>query len=151
MFISSLKCVSRLGITLLALLSFSAFTRAQWTKVNNIPASTGPSTCLLLTDGTVICQATEGGKSWLRLTPDNTGNYENGTWTSLTDAAPTTASSVPRGYRRQLQLDGAWAITGTPRWNRHPILRQSCRKQRRRVPWSTTHQSYDVNRPAERE
>jgi hypothetical protein len=94
MFISSLKCVSRLGITLLALLSFSAFTRAQWTKVNNIPASTGPSTCLLLTDGTVMCQATEGGKSWLRLTPDNTGNYENGTWTNLTDAPQGTDNSV---------------------------------------------------------
>jgi Bacterial Ig-like domain (group 3) len=94
MFIPSLKCVSRLAITLLALLSFSAFTRAQWTKVNNIPASTGPSTCLLLTDGTVMCQATEGGKSWLRLTPDNTGNYENGAWTNLTDAPQGTDNSV---------------------------------------------------------
>jgi Bacterial Ig-like domain (group 3) len=94
MFIPSLKCVSRLGITLLALLSFSALARAQWTQVKNVPASTGPSTCLLLTDGTVMCQATEGGKSWLRLTPDNTGNYENGTWTSLTDAPQGTDTSV---------------------------------------------------------
>jgi hypothetical protein len=41
-----------------------------------------------------MCQATEGGKSWLRLTPDNAGNYENGTWSSFNDAPQGTDSSV---------------------------------------------------------
>jgi len=37
---------------------------------------------LLLTDGTVMA-ANYGGNAWYRLTPDSTGSYINGTWTTL--------------------------------------------------------------------
>ena len=57
-----------------------------WTAVTN----TAPNNCngvmLLLTDGTVICKDDAGtgqGTGWNRLTPDNTGSYVNGTWTSM--------------------------------------------------------------------
>jgi hypothetical protein len=41
---------------------------------------------LLLTDGNVICQES-GGKRWWRLTPDQQGNYVNGSWTPLAEMA----------------------------------------------------------------
>ncbi|MEU3076859.1 kelch repeat-containing protein [Streptomyces laurentii] len=42
------------------------------------------STMLLLTDGTVMCQA-QNTVHWWRLTPDATGSYTNGTWSALAD------------------------------------------------------------------
>ncbi len=47
------------------------------------------STALLLTDGTVICQAYRNS-SWFRLTPDSFGSYVNGMWTQI--------ASLPVGY-----------------------------------------------------
>jgi hypothetical protein len=47
----------------------------------------------MLTDGSVMCQAQEGGNGWLLLTPDNAGSYENGKWTSL-DIAPSGAAAL---------------------------------------------------------
>lgn len=53
------------------------------------PGSGAPDTALLLTDGTVImhdlCTV-----NWFRLTPDNTGSYRNGTWSSI--------AAMPSGY-----------------------------------------------------
>lgn len=95
-----------LGLTGLALLLLPSLARAQWTKVNNPPAGTNPSTCLLLTDGTVMCQSDELSKSWLRLTPDNTGSYENGKWTSFTDAPQGTDTSVKSGPPPAPQVSG---------------------------------------------
>lgn len=89
----SKRALTTLGIALFAFLVSPVLTRAQWNKVNNPPSGTNPSTCLLLTDGTVLCQANEGSKSWLRLTPNN-GSYENGTWTTLTDAPQGSDTSV---------------------------------------------------------
>ncbi len=88
----SLRISKTIAIAFVLLCSEVA--RAQWTQVNNVPAGTNPSTCLLLTDGTVMCQANEGGNGWLRLTPDNTGSYENGKWTSLDNAPQGTDSTV---------------------------------------------------------
>src|SRR5579871_6276952 len=115
-----------LGVVVL-LLAFSDVARAQWTKVNNIPSGANPSTCLLLTDGTVMCQANEGGNGWLRLTPDNTGSYENGTWTSLdnapkgtdstnvTEATPSTCAPClysPTYYASAVLPDGRVVVIG---------------------------------------
>jgi hypothetical protein len=55
-------------------------------------ARQSPGGCQLafqLTDGTVACQG-NNDPNWYKLTPDNTGNYVNGTWTSL--------ASLPSGY-----------------------------------------------------
>jgi len=60
-----------------------------------------PGLMLLLTDATVMCQAS-GSSSWWRLTPDPTGSYSNGTWSRLADS-PTSplwfASAVLRDGR----------------------------------------------------
>lgn len=48
-----------------------------------------PDTALLLTDGTVIMHD-ECTVNWKKLTPDNTGSYKNGTWSSI--------ASMPSGY-----------------------------------------------------
>src|SRR6476660_6343033 len=71
------------------LLAFAALAGAQtWTPLVHQPTFSA-STALLLTDGTVVVQATESG-AWWRLTPDNTGSYINGTWSQL--------ASMPAGY-----------------------------------------------------
>jgi hypothetical protein len=89
---------SRLGVALLILTALPGLARAQtWTQVKNIPSGTNISTCILLTDGTVMCQANEGSGSWLRLTPDNTGSYENGSWTSFDNAPQGTDGTVVNG------------------------------------------------------
>ena len=96
----AMKIVCRVAVLLVVVLGYSEVARSQWTRVNNPPSSpsiTNPSTCLLLTDGTVMCQADEGSKSWLRLTPDNTGSYENGVWTSLQDAPKGTDGTIIEG------------------------------------------------------
>lgn len=38
---------------------------------------------LLLTDGSVMVQTNGVTKTWSKLTPDNTGSYQNGTWSTL--------------------------------------------------------------------
>lgn len=55
---------------------------AGWTALSHAaPASLG--TMELLTDGTVMVQGGGVSKTWYRLTPDSTGSYVNGTWSSL--------------------------------------------------------------------
>src|SRR5262245_12976684 len=75
------KIVSRLGIALLVVLAWSPFVSAQsWVALTNgDPFPGNASTCLLLTDGTVMCQE-EGNNVWHRLVPDAFGSYVNGTW-----------------------------------------------------------------------
>jgi Kelch motif protein len=51
---------------------------SRWIKVTNNPG-VNASTMLLLTDGSIMCQAS-GGVSWKRLVPDANGSYINGTW-----------------------------------------------------------------------
>jgi len=55
---------------------------SNWTALTNTaPAAIG--TMMLLTDGTVMAQEAGVTKTWYRLTPDSSGSYANGTWTSL--------------------------------------------------------------------
>jgi len=78
-----------LAVGLGVMLAFAMPAVAQtWTPLVNQPTF-NTSTAMLLTDGTVMVQATESG-IWWRLTPDNTGNYINGTWSQL--------ASMPAGY-----------------------------------------------------
>jgi archaellum component FlaG (FlaF/FlaG flagellin family) len=51
-----------------------------WSSLAN-PAQVPVSTMLLMTDGTVM--ATDGGSGWYRLTPDASGSYANGTWSTV--------------------------------------------------------------------
>jgi hypothetical protein len=59
-----------------------------WTPLVNQPGFIA-GTAFLLTDGTVMVQAYSTG-GWWRLTPDITGSYINGTWSSL--------ATMPSGY-----------------------------------------------------
>ena len=52
-----------------------------WEPLAN-PPSFDASTMLLLTDGTIMCQAF-GSVAWWKLTPDWSGSYVQGTWSSL--------------------------------------------------------------------
>src|SRR4051812_23306805 len=59
---------------------------SSWTQLTGLhvpPASIG--TCMLLPDGTVLAhgQADTATKTWYKLTPDSTGSYTNGSWTTL--------------------------------------------------------------------
>src|SRR5205823_2266186 len=50
---------------------------------NGAPDAIG--TMMLLSDGTVMAQGSGVTKSWFKLTPDTSGSYTNGTWSSLAD------------------------------------------------------------------
>lgn len=95
-----------LGIVLGISLAAPGPTRAQWKRIGDGSGNTGnaptagplaASTCLLLTDGSVMCQedanplfGSVNPTHWWRLTPDNTGSYATGTWSNL--------SPAPSGY-----------------------------------------------------
>jgi hypothetical protein len=53
-----------------------------WTALAN-PSPAQSSTMLLLSDGTVMIQGSAYTNQWNRLTPDSTGSYAQGTWSSL--------------------------------------------------------------------
>ena len=55
-----------------------------WNPLAN-PPGFAASTMLLLTDGTVMVNA-DSSRHWSRLTPDSSGSYRNGTWSSLPDS-----------------------------------------------------------------
>ncbi|MGC1521377.1 MAG: choice-of-anchor D domain-containing protein [Steroidobacteraceae bacterium] len=78
---------------------------ATWTTLLNAPPE-GLRLCLLLTDGSVMCQATQ---NWYRLTPSLTGSYIEGTW-SLYTSLP--ASYIPDAYASAVLADGRLAIIG---------------------------------------
>jgi hypothetical protein len=121
---STLKPILRIGTALMVAICCSGWAYGQWTQVTNPPSGTNPSTCLLLTDGTVMCQANEVSGKWLQLTPDNTGSYENGKWTSLKDTPQGTDTSfgaggscaprqyAPRYYASAVLADGRVVVIG---------------------------------------
>jgi uncharacterized repeat protein (TIGR01451 family) len=86
-----LKIVLRSGVALLILVGWSATARSQWTALTNAPPAF-LDTCLLLTDGTVMCHQ-YGSNSWHRLKPDQFGSYQNGSW----DVAGFTVANMPNG------------------------------------------------------
>jgi len=83
-FRSTLRFNHAFAITLALALTLTPGAGAQtWTQLHNLPP-VGISTALLLTDGTVMAQDSScSNGNWLRLTPDNTGSYVNGTWKQM--------------------------------------------------------------------
>jgi hypothetical protein len=60
-----------------------------------------------MTDGTILAQSYDDGQSWMKLTPDASGSYVNGTWTML---AP---ELLPRFYfASQVLPDGRYWLVG---------------------------------------
>jgi hypothetical protein len=65
-----------------------------WTKVTATAPHANHGVMLLLSDGTVMCHTNSGaadgnGNLWDKLTPDATGSYVNGTWTTTAPMADT--------------------------------------------------------------
>ncbi len=86
-----MKALRAIALTCAVLFLGLGIVSAQsWTPLNNqLPADVGASGPLLLNNGTVLIH--DGGASdWWILTPDNTGSYQNGTWTK--------AHNLPAGY-----------------------------------------------------
>jgi len=84
-----LNTLRTLALGFLAVQTWSGVANAQtWTKLKNTSPITA-GTSLLLTDGRVLVQQSDGGEYWT-LTPDDTGSYVNGTWTQV--------ASLPSGY-----------------------------------------------------
>ena len=112
---SSIRSVGRRVLAALVMCAGAAAPAfAQWTQVSGAPNA---STCLLLTDGTVMCQAGEESHDWNRLTPDQNGSYANGTWSSM-QSFPSTYG--PLYYASAVLPDGRVIViggeynTGTP-------------------------------------
>jgi hypothetical protein len=120
------KYIPRFGIALLLVLGCSRVAQAQWTRVGDGSGNTGtaPSagplsatTCLLLTDGSVMCQedsnpypsGSVNALQWWRLTPSNTGSYETGTWSRLQDAP---SGYGPLFYCSAVLADGRVVVIG---------------------------------------
>jgi hypothetical protein len=93
-------------MTLLAAVPFSA--RAQTlTNLTHQPP-TGAIITMQMTDGTVIAQGGNESDFW-KLTPDNTGSYQKGTWKQI--------ASLPSGYQpyamaEAVLADGRLVISG---------------------------------------
>jgi hypothetical protein len=84
-----MKALRTLGIALVILLAELGVASAQsWQPLQHQP-SFQASTALLLTDGTIMVHQI-GSQKWWRLTPDASGSYVNGTWSTL--------ASLPSGY-----------------------------------------------------
>lgn len=74
-----------LGIVSLAAVSTASVATTasgQWTAIAH-PAPSVTETMLLLTDGTVMVHDFSQNSAWMRLSPDATGSYVNGTWSTL--------------------------------------------------------------------
>jgi hypothetical protein len=78
----TISCLSLFA--LLFLISAGVGNAATWSELTH-PAPSGPAGIQLmvqLTDGTILVQAYDG-QTWMKLTPDITGSYINGTWSVL--------------------------------------------------------------------
>jgi len=82
-------------------------TAGTWTSLTN-NLGQNLSNPLLLTDGTVIAHVSCSG-SWYKLTPDITGSYVNGTWSSIASLPP---GYEPRFFGSAVLPDGRVMIEG---------------------------------------
>src|SRR4029078_2207001 len=110
----------RLGIGVAMLLGPAATAHAQWTTAAGSPNA---STCLLLTDVSVICQEGEEAHSWRGLTPDQNGSYATGSWTSIASFpniyGPLYYASAVLADGRVIVIGGEYN-TGTPNCPSNP-------------------------------
>lgn len=121
----SMKLSSRLVIAMVIAAACSGVAYAQtWVQVGSgggpgsAPGggSASATTCLLLTDGSVMCQENANPccsgvdpTKWWRFSPDNFGHYETGTWSQL-QSAP--AGYGPLFYCSAVLMDGRVVVIG---------------------------------------
>lgn len=96
-----------LAACLVWLTAAGAASAQSWTQVINSNPEFYNSTMLLLTDGSVMVQSAWDYQTWTKLTPDSTGSYVNGTWTTLTPM------SIPRqNFGSVVLSDGRVLVLG---------------------------------------
>jgi uncharacterized repeat protein (TIGR01451 family) len=67
------------GVGLILLAGWPSVASAQWTGLTDAFPSGFASSCVLLTDGTLMCHEYNTNR-WHRLKPDINGSYQNGSW-----------------------------------------------------------------------
>jgi hypothetical protein len=77
----------------------------SWTNLTNAPPA-AVATMLLMTDGSVLAQGLSTNQ-WYRLTPDASGSYANGTWTTLA-----ASNRAPLYYASGVLRDGRVIVAG---------------------------------------
>ena len=102
------KSLRSLGLALgvLSILPGAAHAQSWQSFTPFVPFS--PTNCLLLTDGTVMCQSVHT-PNWWKLTPDKFGDYVNGTWTRL---ASMPADYGPTYFASAVLADGRVVVMG---------------------------------------
>lgn len=101
------QCSTLLALCFSLLLGASSASAGTWTQLVNSNPEFYSSTMLLLTDGSVMVHSAYDYQTWTKLTPDSTGSYVNGTWTTL---AP---MSIPRQNFGSIVLpDGRVMVLG---------------------------------------
>ena len=84
-------------------------TSGTWADVGaSLPFTNGPWSPEQLTDGTVVIQDF-CTSNWYKLTPDNKGNYVNGTWSAI---AAMPASYEPLFFGTQILPNGQMIVNG---------------------------------------
>ncbi|MBK7382413.1 MAG: hypothetical protein IPI81_03625 [Flavobacteriales bacterium] len=83
-----------------------------WTPVASLASQSSGGLMLLLSDGSVMAKSQAGGgdgvgSTWLRLKPNVSGSYVNGTWTTLT-----TMGSTRLYFSSQVLKDGRVYVAG---------------------------------------
>ncbi len=101
-----------LTFLVLSFCSFSSFSQGTWTAITNVAPATSGGGFTLLSDGTVLCKSSSGGTDGIgsiynRLTPDASGSYVNGTWTSIAAMNKTRLY-----YSTQVLKDGRVYVAG---------------------------------------
>jgi hypothetical protein len=89
-----------------------------WTDLNNQPGAS-VDTMLLATDGTVLAHEFDS-PNWHRLTPNASGDYSNGTWTTIPPMPPNSAipagqngpTYAPRFFGSAILDDGTLLVVG---------------------------------------
>lgn len=81
---------------------------AQTTKTLKHQPPAGAGIGFLLTDGTAVFQG-NSLSDWYKLTPDNTGSYQNGTWSKI---ASLPSGYVPDAFASAVLADGRLVIAG---------------------------------------
>lgn len=83
-----------------------------WTQVTNLAPDKSGGGMQLMSDGTILCKSISGGSDgygsiWNKLTPDASGSYINGTWSSISAMANTRLY-----FSSQILKDGRIYVAG---------------------------------------
>ena len=100
-----MKTLSSLALAYLVLAIPPTAPAQTWTTLATRPPA-GVGLCMLLTDGGVMCQS---GANWYKLTPNASGSYASGTWSTL---AGFPSGYIPDAFASAVLADGRVVVIG---------------------------------------